>query len=257
MELDVSIGAALLAGAISFLSPCVLPLVPPYLCFITGTSLEDLVDHEARPAQERRRTLLAALLFVLGFSTVFIALGASASWIGSLLRTELGRTVELWGYTFNPITTVAGLLIIVMGLHFLGAFRLLWLSREVRYHHERHPGGLIGAYLIGLAFAFGWTPCIGPVLGTILSIAASAQDVGKGAGLLAVYSAGLGIPFLLAAAGVGTFLSFMGRFRKHLRKVEQLAGVLLIVSGIMFITGGMQSMSYWLLEHFPWLLSLG
>jgi cytochrome c-type biogenesis protein len=257
MTLDVSIGAALLAGMLSFLSPCVLPLVPPYLCFITGTSLEELVDHDARPREERRRTLLAALLFVLGFSTVFVALGASASWIGGLLRTELARQVELFGFAFNPITAIAGMIIIVMGLHFLGVFRLLWISREVRYHHDSHPGGLAGAYVIGLAFAFGWTPCIGPVLGTILTIAASGQDMARGAGLLAVYSAGLGIPFLLAAAGVGTFMGFMAGFRKHLAKVEKLAGALLVASGIMFITGGVQTVSYWLIERFPVLLNLG
>ncbi len=257
MALDVSLGAALFAGALSFLSPCVLPLVPPYLCFITGTSLEELVDHKARPREERRRTLLAALLFVLGFSTVFVALGASASWVGSLLRTELAREVEVFGLAFNPITSAAGLVIIVMGLHFLGVFRIFWISREVRYQHESHPGGLLGSYLIGLAFAFGWTPCIGPVLGTILTIAASEQDVMRGAGLLAVYSAGLGIPFLLAAAGVGTFMGFMAGFRKHLGAVEKVAGALLVLSGIMFITGGVQAMSYWLIERFPVLLTLG
>ena len=257
MDLDVSIGAALLAGAISFLSPCVLPLVPPYLCFITGTSLEELVDNKARPDEERRRTLLAALLFVLGFSTVFIALGASASWIGSMLRTELARSVEVFGFAFNPITSAAGIIIILMGLHFLGVFRFLWMSREVRYHHKAHPGGLAGAYLIGLAFAFGWTPCIGPVLGMILTVAASEQDVLKGAGLLAVYSAGLGIPFMLAAAGVGTFMGFMSGFRKHLKTMEKVVGALLVLSGFMFITGGVQAVSYWLIEQFPFLLNLG
>ena len=257
MSLDVSAGAALVAGAISFLSPCVLPLVPPYLCFITGTSLEELVEQKMRPQEERRRTLLAALVFVLGFSTVFVALGASASWLGGMLRAELARQVTLFGFSFNPITTVAGLVIIAMGLHFLGVFRMFWISREVRYQHKAHPGGLFGAYLIGLAFAFGWTPCIGPVLGTILTIAASEQDVMKGAGLLAIYSAGLGIPFMLAAAGVGTFMGFMGRFRKHLGTVERLAGALLVLSGLMFITGGMQAMSYWLIETFPSLLNLG
>ncbi len=257
MALDVPIGWALLAGVISFLSPCVLPLVPPYLCFITGTSLEDLVDHQAAPAAERRRTMLAALLFVLGFSTVFVTLGASASWLGGLLREELARTIDIFGWTINPITAVAGLFIMLMGLHFLGAFRSLWLSREVRYHHSVHPGGLVGSYAIGLAFAFGWTPCIGPVLGTILTIAASEQDMARGAGLLAVYSLGLGIPFLLAAAGVGTFLGFMTGFRKHLRKMEQVMGAMLVLSGILFITGGIQSVSYWLLEQFPWLATIG
>jgi cytochrome c-type biogenesis protein len=188
---------------------------------------------------------------------VFVILGASASWIGSLLRTELSRQVEVLGFAFNPVTTLAGLIIIAMGLHFLGVFRMFWVSREVRYQHKEHPGGLAGAYLIGLAFAFGWTPCIGPVLGMILTVAASEQDVLKGAGLLAVYSAGLGIPFLLAAAAVGTFMGFMAGFRKHLGMVEKVAGALLVVSGLMFITGGVQAVSYWLIEQFPFLLNLG
>ena len=135
---------------------------------------------------------------------------------------------------------------------------MLWLSREVRYQHEAHPGGLAGAYVIGLAFAFGWTPCIGPVLGTILTIAASEQDVLKGAGLLAVYSAGLGIPFMLAAAGVGTFMGFIGGLPEApAASSRRLTGVLLVVSGIMFITGGVQAVSYWLIEQFPCLLNLG
>ena len=246
MNLDVSIGAALFAGAISFLSPCVLPLVPPYLCFITGTSLDQLTEAEAQAAAQRRRTLLAALMFVLGFSTVFIILGASASYAGQLLRS------------WTPLLAqVAGVFIIIMGLNFLGVFRLGFLQREKRYHAERRPAGLLGAYAIGLAFAFGWTPCIGPVLAMILTLAASEQDVAKGAWLLAVYSAGLGIPFLLAAAGVGTFLGFMRRFRTHLRKVEMVMGVLLVLTGIMFLTGALQDFSYWLIEQFPWLLNLG
>jgi cytochrome c-type biogenesis protein len=188
---------------------------------------------------------------------VFVTLGASASWLGGLLRAELARTVDILGFTVNPLTAVAGLVIMVMGLHFLGVFRLSWLSREMRYHHGVHPGGLAGSYVVGLAFAFGWTPCIGPVLGTILSLAASEPEVGRGALLLAVYSAGLGLPFIAAAAGVGTFLGFLHRFRSHLRKVEQLAGVLLVLSGLLFIFGGMQAMSYWLIERFPFLLKLG
>lgn len=246
MDLNVSIEAALLAGVISFLSPCVLPLVPPYLCFITGASLDELSEPEALSGVQQRRALLAALMFVLGFSTVFILLGASASAAGQLLRAHLGLLAQ-----------IAGIFIIVMGLNFLGVFKLAFLSREARYHHHSEPAGLIGAYGIGLAFAFGWTPCIGPVLAAILSIAASEQDVLKGAGLLAVYSLGLGIPFLLAAAGVGTFLKFLGRFRYHLGKVERVMGVLLVLAGVMFLTGSMQTMSYWLLEHFPWLTTIG
>ena len=246
MDLDVSIGAALLAGAISFLSPCVLPLVPPYLCFITGATLEQLSDAETRVAAQRNRTLLAALMFVLGFSTVFILLGASASYAGQMLRAYM-----------PVLAQAAGVFIIIMGLNFLGVFRLGFLAREKRYQTETRPAGLLGAYAVGLAFAFGWTPCIGPVLATILTLAANEQDVAKGAGLLAVYSAGLGIPFVLAAAGVGTFLGLMAKFRKHLHRVEQVMGVLLILTGIMFLTGALQDFSYWLIEQFPVLLSLG
>jgi cytochrome c-type biogenesis protein len=241
--LTVSIIAALLAGALSFLSPCVLPLVPPYLCYITGTSLDDLT---AEGETSANRAIPAALLFVLGFTTVFVLLGATASAAGQLLRSHL-----------DVLGQVAGVVIILMGLHFLGVFRLGLLNRELRYHGGGRIAGLAGAYVIGLAFAFGWTPCIGPVLGVILSLAASEQDVARGAGLLAVYSLGLGVPFLASAAAVTSFLGFFRRFRKHLGLVEKVMGVLLIVTGIMFLTGAIQEMSYWLLETFPGLVQLG
>ena len=246
MDLDVSIGAAFLAGIISFLSPCVLPLVPPYLCFITGASLEQLARGEGAVAVQRRATMLAALMFVMGFATVFVLLGASASFAGQLLRTYL------------PILAkVAGVFIILMGLNFLGIFKLSIFNREARYHSETRPAGLIGAYAVGLAFAFGWTPCIGPVLAVILTLAASEQDVARGAGLLAIYSAGLGIPFLLAAAGVGTFIGFFQKFRRHMLTVERVMGVLLVLTGIMFLTGALQDLSYWLIDAFPWLATIG
>jgi cytochrome c-type biogenesis protein len=246
MTLDVTFGMALLAVIISFLSPCVLPLVPPYLCFITGASLEQLSESDGAMAAQRRRTLLAALFFVLGFSTVFILMGVSASYVGQLLRAWL-----------PVLAQVAGVFIILMGLNFLGVFRLGFLSREKRYHAETRPAGLIGAYGVGLAFAFGWTPCIGPVLAMILTLAATEQDMARGAGLLAVYSAGLGIPFLLAAAGVGTFLGFFRRFRSQMRNVERAMGLLLVLTGVMFLTGYMQAFSYWLIEEFPWLATIG
>jgi cytochrome c-type biogenesis protein len=246
MTLDVTLGMALLAGIISFLSPCVLPLVPPYLCFITGASLEQLSEREGSMAVQRRRTLLAALFFVLGFSTVFILMGVSASYVGQLLRAWL-----------PVLAQIAGVFIILMGLNFLGVFKLGFLSREKRYHAETRPAGLIGAYGVGLAFAFGWTPCIGPVLAMILTLAATEQDMARGAGLLAVYSAGLGIPFLLAAAGIGTFLGFFRRFRSQMRNVERAMGLLLVLTGVMFLTGYMQAFSYWLIEQFPWLATIG
>ena len=245
MDLTVSVQAALLAGIISFLSPCVLPLVPSYLCFITGASLDELSNEDGTSGAQQRRALIAALMFVLGFSTVFVTLGASASVAGQLLREYLG-----------VLSQIAGVFIILMGLHFLGVFKLAFLHREARYHHPR-PVGLLGAYGIGLAFAFGWTPCIGPVLATILTIAASEQDVARGAGLLAIYSLGLGIPFLLAAAGVGTFLGFLRKFKRHLGTVERVMGGLLVLTGIMFLTGSMQTMAYWFLEQFPWLATIG
>jgi cytochrome c-type biogenesis protein len=246
MTLDVTFGMALLAGIISFLSPCVLPLVPPYLCFITGASLEQLSESDGAMAAQRRRTLLAALFFVLGFSTVFILMGVSASYVGQLLRAWL-----------PVLAQVAGVFIILMGLNFLGVFKLGFLSREKRYHAETRPAGLMGAYGVGLAFAFGWTPCIGPVLAMILTLAATEQNMAQGAGLLAVYSAGLGIPFLLAAAGIGTFLGFFRRFRSQMRNVERAMGLLLVLTGVMFLNGYMQAFSYWLIEQFPWLATIG
>ncbi|WP_137391761.1 cytochrome c biogenesis CcdA family protein [Rhodoligotrophos defluvii] len=243
--MTVSYAAALLAGAISFLSPCVLPLVPPYLCFIAGTSLEEMADKQASP-RVTARVMLAALLFVLGFATVFVMLGATASAIGQLVREYLWLLAQ-----------IAGVVIIIMGLHFLGLFRIPILNREARYHHESRPAGLIGAYVVGLAFAFGWTPCIGPVLAAILTLAAAEDSVTRGAVLLGVYSLGLGIPFLASAAAIRAFLTFMQRFRRHIGTVEKVMGGLLVLAGIMFLTGTMTAFSFWLLETFPALGRIG
>ncbi len=241
---DVSIFAALVAGLVSFLSPCVLPLVPPYLVYLAGTSLERLADKEPEP-QVRRETLFAAILFVLGFSTVFVALGASASVLGAYLRA----------YS-DILGTVAGIAIIAMGLHFLGVTRFAFLLREKRAQLGK-PVGLWGAYAMGLAFAFGWTPCIGPILAAILAVAASEATVTKGAGLLAIYSLGLGIPFLIAAFAAEYFAAFLTRFRKHMQRVEQGMGLFLILTGIAFITGTITQASFWLLETFPVLGRIG
>jgi cytochrome c-type biogenesis protein len=244
MHSDVSLLAALIAGLVSFLSPCVLPLVPPYLVFLTGTSLERFADREPE-VQVRRETVLAALLFVAGFSTVFVALGASASVIGSLLRA----------YS-EPLSIIAGVVIIVMGLHFLGITPIAFLHRQKRLEVGT-PVGLWGAYVIGLAFAFGWTPCIGPILAAILAVAASEQTVAKGAGLLAVYSLGLGIPFIVAAFAVEPFAGFLARFKNYLHRVEQAMGALLVLTGIAFLTGTINQVSVWLLEAFPVLGRIG
>jgi cytochrome c-type biogenesis protein len=242
----VTLLTAFFGGLLSFLSPCVLPLVPPYLCFITGATLDDLTENEAI---SRKRTMLAAFAFILGFSTVFVLLGATASAAGQFIRQDPDY--------FRYLTWIAGAVIIVMGLHFLGLFRLLFLNREKRYQQETRPAGLIGAYAVGLAFAFGWTPCIGPVLATILAVAAAEDSVGQGAFLLAVYSLGLGVPFLLAALGVGAFLGFLRRFARHLGTVEKVMGVLLILAGLAFLTGLHQSFAYWLLETFPFFKTIG
>ena len=247
MNLEVSIWAAALAGLFSFLSPCVLPLVPPYLVFISGMSLDDLKKGAGTAGKNNHpQVLLAAFLFVLGFTTVFVALGATASYFGQLVRSELPL-----------LARIAGIFIIIMGLNFLGVFKLGFLSREARYHQEKKPVGLIGAYAIGLAFAFGWTPCIGPVLAAILSIAAATESVTRGAGLLAVYSLGLGIPFMIAAASLNLFLGFFARFKSKLGLVEKVMGAALVVTGLMFLTGQMQVLSYWLLETFPVLGQVG
>jgi cytochrome c-type biogenesis protein len=243
MASDVTWPAAAAAGVLSFLSPCVLPLVPPYLTYIAGTTIEELA--EGGETRARRDTIFAALLFVAGFSTVFVTLGATASVFGQIVRAHL-----------EFLSLIAGIIIIAMGLHFLGLFRLAFLYREKRFNVEK-PLGLWGAYLMGLAFAFGWTPCIGPILAAILALAGTEDTVARGAALLAVYSAGLGIPFVLAALAMAPFLRFMQRFRAHFGKVERVVGVLLVVTGIAFMTGGVQRASYWLLDTFPGLANLG
>lgn len=245
MPNDLTLPGIFLAGLLSFLSPCVLPLVPPYLCYLAGTSVSELAKAgEMRPGL-RRHALFAALFFVLGFSTVFVALGAGASLIGAILRAYA-----------HVLAQVAGVVIIIMGLHFLGVFRLGFLAREARLEVEK-PAGPGGAFVMGLAFAFGWTPCIGPVLAGVLAVAGSEGTVTRGAGLLAIYSLGLGVPFLLAAFGMGPFLRFLQRFRAHIGKVEKVMGLLLILTGIGFLTGSISQFGFYLLEAFPALGKLG
>ncbi len=244
MTPDVTILAALVAGLVSFLSPCVLPLVPPYLVFLTGASIERLAGGE-RDAQVKREAVVAAVLFVAGFSTVFVALGASASVIGAMLR-----------YYSHALSIIAGVAIIVMGLHFLGLTPISLLHRQARIEVQK-PVGLWGAYVMGFAFALGWTPCIGPILATILAVAASEATLAKGAGLLAVYSLGLGIPFIIAAFAVEPFAAFVARFRSHLTHVERVMGGLLVLTGIAFLAGFFTQLNSWLLEMFPSLQSIG
>ncbi|MGO4831641.1 cytochrome c biogenesis CcdA family protein [Rhizobiaceae sp. 2RAB30] len=248
MAIDVGYLSAVGAGALSFLSPCVLPLVPPYLCYMAGVSVDDFREQKAlsRSAHAKKALTAASIAFVLGFSTVFVALGAGASTIGRLLR--------VWQ---EPLAMAAGILIILMGLNFLGLIRIPLLSREARFQAKGKPASMVAAYFMGLAFAFGWTPCIGPVLGPILTLAGGRETVGEGALLLAAYSLGLGIPFLIAALFSGAFMRFLGRFRVHLGRVEKVIGGLLVIAGVLFVTGGMTQFSYWLLETFPALGRLG
>ncbi len=241
--IEVSFLAALLGGLISFLSPCVLPLVPPYLSYLAGVTLDELRDGDDWGV--RRRALMTALLFVAGFTTVFVILGATASALGQIVRQYL-----------DVLGTLAGIMIIVMGLHFLGVFRIGLLYREARVQVDRSMD-VWGAYVMGLAFAFGWTPCIGPILAAILAVAGSETSVWKGAALLATYSAGLGIPFLLAAFAMKPFVALLGRMRSRFAHVEKTMGALLVLTGIAFLTGWITAASFWILETFPALGRLG
>lgn len=241
---NLTLPAVFLAGLISFLTPCVLPLVPAYLSYLAGNTLDEITHAEARP-HVLRRLVLTAVVFVLGFSTVFVTLGATASVFGALVRQHL-----------DVLTVVAGLAIILMGLHFLGVFRVALFYREARLQVEK-PVGLTGAYVMGLAFGFGWTPCIGPVLAAVLAVAAVETTALQGAGLLAVYALGLGVPFVLAALAMRPFMSFSARVRRYLSMVEKIMGTLLVLVGLAFLFGWLTQLSFWLLEMFPALGRLG
>ena len=237
---------ALVAGILSFLSPCVLPIVPPYLAYMGGISMRDLAAEQADHSAARRRTVLAAMFFVLGLSTVFLLLGFAAS--------AFGRFIAGWMDWFNLI---AGIVIMVFGAHFLGVIRIGLLDREMRMEAGDHGGSAFGAYVLGLAFAFGWTPCIGPQLGMILSLAAQDASIGRGLGLLAIYAIGLGIPFLLVAAFFPRLTGTIGFLKRHMDRIERIMGLLLWTIGLLMLTGGFSQFSYWLLETFPALGAIG
>ena len=243
---DISYLAAVGGGLVSFLSPCVLPLVPGYMCFLTGASLEQLTTRDAAAREVMPRAVASALAFVMGFTTVFVIMGASASAINAFVFEHI-----------EVIGKVAGALIVVLGLHYMGLLRIPLLNREARFNPERISGGWVGAYVIGLAFAFGWTPCIGPILGTILAIAGTEDSLGFGVSLLTVYSLALGIPFVIAAFALKPFMDFARRFRRHIRKVEMGAGALLVVTGVMMFTNSLQTLGFYLLETFPALGAIG
>ncbi len=232
---DVGIAIALSAGVLSFLSPCVLPLVPSYLTFVTGMSLEDLQE-----GVNRKATFTHSLLFVLGFSAIFIVLGASASFLGQFFRAY-----EIW------IARIGGLVIIALGLHMAGVFRMLPLMQEKRVHLNDKPAGYLGTLGVGMAFGAGWTPCIGPVLGAILTYGFSQDTMWAGVGLLSVYSLGLAVPFLIAALALDWFLQAFKRFRRWIPVVEKASGVLLVFLGLLLLTGNFTILSGWLTQFTP------
>jgi cytochrome c-type biogenesis protein len=240
-EVYIYFGVAF-AGLVSFLSPCVLPLVPPYLSYLGGTTISQVNAENGIDDAVWRRVVLGSVCFVLGFTTVFVGLGAGASMFGQLLKSYQ-----------HELSMAAGLVIMLFGLHFLGILRIPLLYSEARYEANVQGASLIGAYIIGLAFAFGWTPCIGPILATVLTLAASEASLGRGVQLLFVYSLGLGIPFILAAVAIRPFLAFLQRFKRHLGMMEKVMGVLLVLTGLMFLTGTMTWIGQFMIEAFPFL----
>jgi cytochrome c-type biogenesis protein len=239
-SLAPALGVALVAGVLSFLSPCVLPIVPPYLAFMAGAAAGE------GPAPGSARLLRAAAFFVLGLSTVFLLLGLAASALGRLFLAYQ-----------REMAFAAGIVVVVFGLHFLGLLRIPLLAREARFEASAATGTALGAYVFGLAFAFGWTPCIGPVLGAILALAAQGGAAGRGLLLMGAYALGLGLPFLLTALFLDKAAALMAGMRRNLGAVERVTGVLLVAVGVMMLTGAFSGLSYWLLETFPALGTIG
>jgi cytochrome c-type biogenesis protein len=246
---NVSGLAAFIAGLLSFVSPCVLPLIPGYVSFVSGVTIDEMTGTGpgggtavavASPTVSRRRVLLTAVAFVLGFSFVFISLGATATALGQFLFDRL-----------RILGKIAGVLIVIFGLHTMGLLKIGWLYSERRVQVQRKPAGLIGAFFVGISFAFGWTPCIGPILSGILAIAAAQETVGQGVQLLAIYSAGLGVPFLLTALAMNHFFAAFARIRRHYRTIEIVSGALLVVIGILIFTDRFTIIARWLTPYLP------
>ncbi|HYT74559.1 MAG TPA: cytochrome c biogenesis protein CcdA [Vicinamibacterales bacterium] len=239
MGQNVSLLAAFAAGFLSFVSPCVLPLIPGYISFVSGISVEEMRGDVA-PSTSRLQIFFTSLAFVVGFSIVFVTLGASATAVGKFLFARL------------PLfSKIAGVILIIFGLHTMGVFRLAFLETEKRIHSQRKPAGPFGAMLVGIAFAFGWTPCIGPILGGILAIAGSRNSVAQGVTLLAVYSLGLGIPFLITSLAINQFFGAAKRIRKYYHAIELTSGALLIAIGVLIISGELTIITRFLQPYLP------
>lgn len=243
---DITFSGALIAGLLSFLSPCILPIVPFYLSYLAGVSMSDISENNDLPPSVRRRAFMTALCFAAGIITIFVGLGASASLLGQAVREY-----------FDVLRWFAAALIIAMGLHFLGVIRIGFLYRQFRMETKADGASLIGAYVMGLAFAFGWTPCVGPVLAAILFTAAGTETAGTGAWLLFVYGVGMTAPFVLAALFVGPFMRWMAKFRQHLGLMEKIMGFFLILFGVLIATNSMNLIANWMLETIPWFQSIG
>jgi cytochrome c-type biogenesis protein len=240
---SVTLFAAFLAGVLSFVSPCVLPLIPGYLSFVSGVTLEEMRGGGALAAPTpgaRRKAVISSIAFVLGFSLVFISLGASATAVGAYLMARL----TLFG-------KVAGVVIILFGLHMMGVLRIGWLYSEKRVQTAKKPAGFFGAMVVGIAFAFGWTPCIGPILAAILAVAAAQESVVQGVKLLAVYSLGLGLPFIATALAINQFFAASARLRKHYHTIEVVSGVLLVVVGVLIFTNRFTIIAQYLSPFLP------
>ena len=244
---NVTLFAAFLAGVLSFISPCVLPLIPGYLSFVSGVTLEEMrggpggTAVAAVPAAgARRKAVIRSVAFVLGFSIVFISLGASATALGAFLMERL-----------TILGKIAGVVIILFGLHMMGVLKIGWLYTEKRVQTSRKPAGFFGAMLVGIAFAFGWTPCIGPILAAILAVAAAQESVGQGVKLLAVYSLGLGVPFIATALAINQFFAASARIRKYYHTIEVVSGVLLVIVGALIFTNKFTIIAQYLSPYLP------